>query len=326
MLDDRNGTYRLASIRQADKPYVDGYVWRMSWGGFDTGTTGPEYHLDAADAAVIALQALSNNHNNRMKLSLGMYGLEVPTYVLNSAQETYTARLFGNNGTALTAVPWDSTAQAHFRNFIQALASHPVYDAVSGTSIAFRDHPALGQIVAPILGQQWYRDQGDLASLTSYTREKYIQGVLDCIHIVRDAFPNKPVYVGFFSLTDAQRSPSLDSDMLAALTSEFDGVKNPRVAVFQELLRGDAPSTAGSYGKNLLTAHASGCPVMFQACSPWINKSLCTFTPGDDSPENGLNYGYNTFGTLYYEMYTADLSEPSWASMFQQWHDFLQAQ
>jgi hypothetical protein len=149
---------------------------------------------------------------------------------------------------------------------------------------------------------------------------------LDCIHIVRDAFPNKPVYVGFFTLNDNQYSPPLDTDMLAALTSEFDGVKNPRVAVFQELLRGDAPSTAGSYGQNLLAALAAGCPVMFQACSPWIDKSLCEFTPGDDSPENGFNYGYNTFGTLYYEMYTADLNEPSWASMFQQWHDFLQAQ
>lgn len=324
MLDDRSGTYRLGSLWQANKPHIDGYVWRISWDELDTGITAPTYHLDALDSAVSALQALSNNQDNRMKLSLGMYALEVPTYVLNSAAETYTALLFGNTGTAETAVPWDVSSQTYFRNFVQAMANHPVYDAVSKTYIPFRDHPALGQVVAPIIGMQWYRDQGPVTSSPNYTRTKFIQAIIANIHIIRDAFPNKPVYLGFFGMNDDTKSPSLDSALLSAIMSEFDGTKKPRIGFFEELLRGDAPGLSGSNGKNLLDAHNGGNPILFQACSPWLTKNLCDFTPGDNSPENGLDHGYNDFGATYFEMYAADLANPAWTTMFTQWQSFLQ--
>ncbi len=328
LLDDKSAPSRTGSMRQADKPYIDGFTWRMPWTSFDTGVSAPSYNFSAVATAVSSLQALTNNKNNRMKLTLALFNQEVPQYVLNSSQNTYTTDATGASGSVLTVLPWDSTGLQHFRNFVHALAEYKVYDAMSGQTVAFRDHPALGQIDAGILGMQSYRDIRSFAVVANagYTREKFVQAVLDCVHAVRDEFPNKNVYMGFFSMDDDTRSPSLDSEVLAAMKSEFDGVKNPHVGFFQELLRGDAPSMNGDYGKNLLTGGLNGSPVLFQACSPWINKSLCTFTAGDDTPENGFNNGYNNYGALYYEMYAADLAEPSWQSMFQQWHDFLQAQ
>jgi hypothetical protein len=328
MLDDKSSPYRTGSMRQADKPFIDGFTWRMPWKSFDTGTTGPSYNFASVDTAVSSLQGLSNNRNNRMKLTLALFVQEVPQYVLNSASATYTADLLGDGGTAQTVLPWDTAAQGHLRNFVHALAEHKVYDSVSGSYIAFRDHPALGQIDAGVLGMQSYRDISGVNVLanSSYTREKLVAAVVACIRIVRDEFPSKFVYCGFFSMKDDTRSPSLDSEVLAAVNSEFDGANKPHIGFFQELLRGDAPNPNGDYGKNLQTGFANGQYVMFQACSPWINKSLCTFTPGDDTPENGLLHGYNNYGALYFEMYAADLANTPWQSMFQEWHDFLQAQ
>lgn len=326
LLDDKSGPNRLGSISSANKPFIDGFVWRMHWKSFDTGTTGSNYNFTAFNDAISKLQALSNNQNNRMKLTLALFAQEVPAYVLASAAETYTA--VGVGGTSVTApAPWDANALAHYRSFIHAMAEYKVYDAVSKTYIALRDHPALGQVDAPILGMQSYRDRGGTtpADLASYDRDKFIEAILASIHIVRDEFPNKPVYVGFFSMNDNTRTPSLDSEVLAAVTGEFNGVTHPRIGLFQELLRGDAPSLLGDYGKNLLAGRAGGCYIMFQACSPWINKSLCTFTAGDDTPENGFNHGYLNYGALYYEMYLADLTNSAWTTMFQEWHDFLRA-
>lgn len=328
LLDDKSAPSRTGSMRQADKPYIDGFTWRMPWTSFDSGVSGPSYNFSAVTTAITSLQSLSNNKNNRMKLTLALFNQEVPQYVLNSSQNTFTTDAAGAGGSVLTVLPWDPTGLQAFRNFVHALAEYKVYDAVSGQTVAFRDHPALGQIDAGILGMQSYRDISSFTVVANpgYTREKFIQAVLDCLHAVRDEFPNKNVYMGFFSMDDNTRTPSLDSQVLAAITNEFDGVKNPRVGFFQELLRGDAPSMNGDYGKNLLSGGAAGCPILFQACSPWINKSLCTFTAGDDTPENGFENGYNNYGALYYEMYAADLAESSWQPMFQQWHDFLQAQ
>jgi hypothetical protein len=329
MLDANSGSYRLGILSKADLPYVDGYAWRMQWTAFASGTTTGVYNFAGVDAAISQLQALRNNVNNRMKLTLALFVQQPPTYVLSKAQETFQTKLPGGSGLATAPVPWDANTLAEYAKFTKALGDHQVYDAVSGTSVQFRNHPALGQINAGIIGLQGLRDlSGNLTVHPSYTRPKFIDAVLDNIHAVHDQFPNKPTYVAYFSMKDGTRNPSLDEELLAAINTEFDGRDNlhARLGLFQEALRGDNPIPGGNgLADNLIEGRAGGAFIMFQACGPWLTKLFCDWLATDNTPANGLNLGYGTYGALYYELYEADITHSGYTSTLQQWHDFLQA-
>jgi hypothetical protein len=328
MLDANTGLYRLGLLARANLPYVDGYAWRMPWTAFDTGTTTGVYNFIAIDTAISQLQSLSNNQNNRMKLSLVLNIQQPPAYVLSKAAETFQAQLPGNNGTATVPVPWDANALAEYAKFTKALGDHLVYDAVSRTYIPLRDHPALGQINAGIIGLQAIRDLGgNCTAHPSYTRSKFVQAIRANVHALQDQFPAKPTYLAYFSMQDSTRNPSLDEDLIAALNAEFDGstTARPHIGLFQEALRGDNPIPGGNgLANNLVAGHEGGCFILFQACGSWLNRTFCTWSATDTTPANGFTLGYGTYGALYYELYEADISYSGYTSTLQQWHDFLQ--
>src|ERR1051325_8062104 len=131
----------------------------------------------------------------------------------------------------------------HYRTFLNALASYEVFDSSTGTMVALRNHPTLGPIRVSVLGRDHVaRDPFDnLATISSYTRSNYLNAVTNAILAVRDEFPSKFLYVGFFSLTDGNDAPPLDLAVLDAIDTEFDGVIRPRIGLFQEVLTGDNP-------------------------------------------------------------------------------------
>ncbi len=327
MLDAKDNQYRLSLLSKANLPYVDGYAWRMPWTAFDTGTTTGVYNFAAVDEAIAQLQALSNNTTNRMKLGLALNVQQVPTYVLNKAKEKFSTQLPGGKGFATVPVPWDAAALAEYAKFTKALGDHKVYDAVSKTNIPLRSHPALSHINAGIIGLQAIRDlSGGLTAHSSYSRTKFISGVLSNVHALQDQFLTKTTYLAYFSMKDSTRSPSLDDDLLAAITAEFDGADSthPHIGLFQEALRGDNPMPNGNgLADNLLAGAIGGCNVMFQACGSWLKRTFCTWSSTDKTPANGFTLGYNTYGALYYELYEADITYSGYVSTLQQWHTFL---
>jgi hypothetical protein len=319
LLDNRQGSNRLSSLRYLNRPWIDGFAWRMSWQAFDKGTTGPRYNFSSIDWAISKLQAMNK------KLSLFLNVQEVPDYVRVDADELYGTKVPYWEYTANTCVPWDQPSLEHYRNFLKALGSHLVYDKISDQYVPLRDHPTLGPIRAGVLGRAHVgRDQfGDLPTIPSYTREKYLQAVRNCLMAMQNQFPSKPIHVGFFSIADEIASPSLDSALLTMIDTTFDGVLRPHIGLFEECMTGDRPTRNGIYGLNLLSSNFRGSPILFQALGSWRDHSFGDWTPGDDSPANGFRYGYYVYGCRYYEMYAEDLYHAPFQPTFQWWHDFF---
>jgi hypothetical protein len=253
----------------------------------------------------------------------------VPAYVVADADETYVTTVpdGGSQYTTLTCAPWDGPSFVHYTNFLHALAEFPVYDCASGQMVPFRDHPTLGLMRVGVIGRRhFHRDQfDDLVTLPTYTRQKYIDAAIACVKAAQDAFPNHSMHVGFFTVKDNVTTPSFDSDMLAAVATNFDGVSRPRIGVFQENWTGDKPKTTSLQGQNLLVAHSNGSPVRFEALGSWLNHSPGSWTAGDNTPDNGFNFGYNNYGAVYYELYIADVKNAPFEPVFTTWHSFFES-
>lgn len=311
----------LSSVKKADKDFVDGFAWRLHWKDLDSGVLAPRYDFSSVDSIVGDLQRMDK------RLTMALFVQEVPLYVLASSNERFYTVVPGEGDTTYRVpapVPWDQAAIRHYRRLMQALAEHPVYDAETGRSVPFRDHPTLSGLRINVIGMHGLPGQNrDLVGHPSYTRAKFIQGILDNLHAGMDAFPKVPAWLEYQSMKDQTKKPSLDSEVLAALASEFDGVRTPRIGLFAEYLRGDAPKPESQAGKNLIAWREGGGPVMFQACGPWCTHGLCNFSPGDDSPENGFVLGFGTYGALYYEFYNPDLESEAFQPVFERWHNLL---
>lgn len=312
---------KAASVRNADKRFVDGFAWRLRWKDLDSGVVAPRYDFSAVDSIVADLQRMNK------KLTMALFVQEVPFYVLAASKDRFLTVVPGDGDTTYRVpapVPWDQAAIRHYRRFMQVLAEHPVYDAETGRPVAFRAHPTLAGLRINVIGMHGLPGQNrDLVKHPSYTRAKFIRGILDNVNAGLDAFPAVPAWLEYQSMKDQTKKPTLDSEVLAALAAEFDGVRKPRIGLFAEYLRGDAPKPESQAGKNLIAWREDGGPVMFQACGPWCTHGLCNFSPGDDSPENGFVLGLGTYGALYYELYNADLEFEAFQPVFERWHNLL---
>lgn len=304
----------LDDLSGLDQPFVDGLALRIGWDFLDTGTNAPAYDFSVIDEAIAAVQAVGK------KLTLALFVLEAPEHVLASAGQVWDAPAISGGTTVRTVIPWDAAALADYRAMMAALASHAVWDASSGTMKPLRDHSALGQINAGIMGLQAVRDvSGSLIQQPGFTRAVFIQAMLGSVHAVRDNFPDKGVYVAFWGIDDGQE-PDAGDEQLVALLNEFDGTRNPMVGLFNEALRGDSPGLYPYQGATL-----NGYYMLFQACGSWALQSLCNWSQGDTRPANGFAYGYDNFGARYYEIYQDDILTSAFASDFNLWHGILNA-
>jgi hypothetical protein len=315
--DKSGGGFGLVSA--CNKPFIDGFTARVAVTGFIKSDGG--YDFSALDAAVAQLQAMDKG------LTVELFMQSIPATWLAHATDTFLVDPIGSDTNLVrTACPWDAGAFADYSAFVSACASHLVRDAATGQMVPFRDHPTLKHWNASLMGLMSVRDgatsQTKLVNHPNYTRERFKQAVLSHVKLCTDQFPRKVVFLGYFAMTDSTASPPLDSVLIPALCEQSKG----RLALFQENLRGDAPRTTINLGQNMLAGKTCGLWTMWQACGQWKTHSPCTFTTGDDSPENGFNWGFGMYGNLYYELYSLDLGNAAWSAMFQTWHDFIAAQ
>jgi hypothetical protein len=340
--DDIHGIYILGNVElknlaETDEEFIDGYALRFGWMNVDHGTTegGPDYDFAIVDTAVATLEAIDKT------MTMGIDVQLVPDYVLDNAEITYITTVPGPGHTefeAETPVTWDANTLASYTDFMTALATHPVCRTGATCDdrdkVPLRDHPVLAGIRITILGMGKLRQtsnntEGTIFEVPSYTRERFVDAVIDNLHAAQDQFPAIPTWVPYFSVDDSVAGtppdPSLDEVLLAAITDEFDGSSRTRpvIGLFQELLKGDTPPATSTNGINLLAGTDAGAFVAFQACGGWSDGSLCTFDPADTTPENGFALGHGTYGARYYELYAGDLANPDFTAMLTTWRTFL---
>jgi hypothetical protein len=317
---------RDGAIRQAS--YVDGYALRIRWA--DLELTRGVYDFAIIDNIVARLPA-------GQKLSLIIVPGGEPAYLAEAPGVT-TWDDTNAVPEVMRAAPWDPYLRQRRDAFLQALASHPIPGG--GT---FAQWPPLLAINPNLAGGfTGIRDPVavNLSNLPGYTRAGFLAAVQDELrNVVRD-FPSAFVQIGFWNVTDRENAnyggAAAWECIRQTLLAEFNGGAEPRIGFFQEnlaagrQLRGvdpvDGRPLAGGIAAPLAESQSqTWCA--FQALGSWIapfdfssiEKTLYG-TVGD-----GLEYGYNTFGAQYFELYVADLDTASVQPEVQRWHDFLAA-
>jgi len=330
VLDSQGGTLvngiSLRDNNIRDYPFVSGYTWRQVWSTFET--SEGVYDFSLIDAIIAKL---IQKGEKKLTLLIGNAGSQEPAYI--AAHPGVTTRDWVDtktNSTYPRAVPWDPYLQERLVVFTEALANHLVPDT-SGTMVPLRDHPILDQVDLGLAGLGRIRNEKGIAisSLPGYTRQNLINAVLANLHAATDKFPKKFTSVGLWNVTDQTASPALWDDLRLAILGEFDGVKNPRVGFFQENLAASIDLDTGELTGTPSTAFAAPLYlskdqtfIVFQALETWGKSDKTANT----TPPDGINYGYTTYGSLYYELYVNDVDDPAMASSYQTWHDLFQTQ
>ena len=119
------------------------------------------------------------------------------------------------------------------------------------------------------------------------------------------------------------------------ILTNFNGVARPRVGFWMENLAANRPAADTDPWSGLpsttftapLFLSQENTFVGFQVLGSWSRP----FDPAhvdnllNASPEDGMDYGFNTFQCRYYEQYQADVDFANYTAEFQHWHDFLNA-
>jgi hypothetical protein len=179
---------------------------------------------------------------------------------------------------------------------------------------------------ASIVGLLGFRELSNtLINHPHYTRERFVQGIVDAVAINRQAFHRKFGFLALFSMSDATGDPSLDDAVYARLGTEFNVSGKPSLGFFQETLSdiGPRPDALGK----LLAAAAPNTYLLFQALRPW------TLPPGTTRPEEiasatpitGVEFAWANYGATYVELYGADILASQNETGLRAWNRFLNA-
>jgi hypothetical protein len=293
-----------------DLDFVAGFTARFGWNLLET---GPDtYDFSKLDAVAAALEPL------HQKLTVEILVADTPAHVLEGLTETW----MNSSGTTV-GVPWDDKLISAWDDFNRALAEHQVARS-DGTKVAFADHPVLATLNAPIVGLGSVRElTGTLVTLPDYDRQKLIDGALRSIHSVRDRFPGKDTFVGFFRMTDADDSVPLDEALGEAMLDEFvRGQPDTTFGFFQENLADSTPDP-NTFSKLFLELGSESW-LMFQALTPWLKP----FQGMEDSvtsgtPVTGVEFAYTAFGARYVELYPSDLDDTKVQAALRPWGQCL---
>ncbi|MCC7012411.1 MAG: beta-galactosidase [Planctomycetes bacterium] len=320
-LEQPRGLYAFAGASNPasflDHDFVAGYLQRVSWAEFEP--SPGQYEFAAIDSFVAQTEAKSRS------MTLIVFAAMPPAWLLaQPGVATYTHPSFG-----LTVVPWDATALARWDLVAQALADHLVPSAAhAGALVRLADHPVLRQINAPVVGMNSLRAIPNAHTmLPGYDRTRFTNAVLQSVHSIRDRFPSKFAYCGFFPLQDTSQLPPLWQHIDAQFDAHFDGVSAPMLGRFQELWAASKdpltqvvtgqPSATG-LGQPLLASPATSY-VMLQAQQGWECPFANPNTVANATPDDGLRFAYDTYGCTYYEVYPCDLDEPAHAADLREW-------
>jgi hypothetical protein len=304
--------------------FVTGYTYRKGW--YDFEPSKDHYDFSGLDSTLSELNAMGK------KLSLDMLSSDKtePGYLADQPGVTtwvYTdqnPRAQGYGQPVKKPVPWDPYVQSRSGLFMQQLANHQT-PSPSGGTVAFRDNPALVQLVVIIPGLGSIREgpgeaaTPELTILPGYTRDGLIQAILATLHAAADNFPGKAISIPFFQVTDNTSSPPLMEAINDAIQSEFDGVKNPKIGYFAENLA--AHNTGGGVicgpdgSKEPLSLAKGKTWVALQMLESWTHPFNTSAVQGT-TPTDAIDCANRLMRSTYFEVYVPDLLNPDWASSF----------
>ena len=303
-------------VAKFDFDFVSGYTLRVVWSDLESWNStsqSPQYDFSRIDTTIEQARARGK------RVTLEIFVNKVPDYVLGLPGVVTWTNPHPTQG-GVQVVPWDATALQVYRTMIQALADHPV----TGTTWRFADHPSLESVDAPIVGLQGLRELSNtLINHPDYTRERFIQGVVDSVAISRQAFRQKFGFLALFSMSDATSDPSLDDAVYARLGTEFNVSGKPALGFFQETLSdiGPRPDALGK----LLAAAAPNTYLLFQALRPWTLPSGVS-RPAEiasATPITGVEFAWANYGSTYVELYGADILATQNSAGLRAWNRFL---
>ncbi len=305
---------RDANVR--DYPHVDGYVLRTDWGVLE-----PE---DGVTDFTIIDNIFSKLPANQ-KLSLIVSG--VPDWLVAlPGITTWTA----GTPAVTKPLPWDLLMQERLRRLLEALGSHTV------GGVPLRDSSRLAAINVSVPGlKSGIRDPEEIKirDMPGYSRAAMEAALLTHLAHVTGNFPKVPVQIGFWTYNDSTANPAAWEELRQAILAQHNGVTKPRVGFWMENLaanRAAAEDPAWSGLPNTSFAGAlfesqgeafSG----FQMLSSWGRPFNSAHVDNDlnGSPEDGMDYAFNTFQSRYFEVYQFDVDFDKFDAEFQRWHDFL---
>jgi hypothetical protein len=211
-------------------------------------------------------------------------------------------------------VPWDENMLLAMQNLAQAESNFMV------DGVALKNHPNVKQIDAPVGTANSIR----LINLPkNYTADLYKQSVRRSIRIWADAYPDKHIYTGLFTVKDGTRTTSTTlstADSLRdQLLQEFNGIDKSRINFFVEFWTGLSPVVNSN---TLLNAVKDQTSIMLQACGAWTGQDLpvwahCKWIEPIDSPMLGFNHALGHLNVTYFEMYQDDLLNPNYTNQLE---------
>lgn len=305
-------------VAKFDFDFVSGYTLRVPWTDIETwneAAQAPQYDFTRMDSTLEELRSRGK------KMTLEIFITKAPSYLLEPPGIGTWTNPHPTQG-GIQPLPWDVRALAAYQAMIQHLADHQV----SGTSWRIADHPALESVDAPIVGLQGLRDLSNtLINHPDYTREKFIQSIVDALTINRMAFSKQNGFLALFLMDDNEAGVSMDQAVCDRLQTEFNVPGKPTLGYFQETLSDAGPrtDTLGS----LLHAAAPHTYIMFQALRPW------TLRPGDPvppeiasgSPITGIRHAWRNYRSTYVEIYGGDILNTANTESLRAWNRFFHA-
>jgi hypothetical protein len=312
--------YVPGEIAKFDYDFVAGYTLRVPWTDletWDSGTQSPVYNFTRIDSALEELRTRGK------RMTLEIFISKVPNHVLTQAGTVTWNNPHPNFG-GTQVVPWDTNALTAYAALMQALSNH----VVAGTSWRIADHPVLQSVDAAIVGLQGLREvSGVLVTHPAYTRDLFLEAVVQSVRLSRDAFPGKYGFLALFLMEDGVSSPSLDDTILARLLTDFNQPGKPTLGFFQETLSDTGPSASG-VGALLATASPQTYTLL-QALRPWtLNARDNGVRPAEiasATPLAGLERAWTQFGAAYVELYGADIINTANHEGLRRWSRFLRA-
>jgi dienelactone hydrolase len=330
VLDSSAGrTINGVSMRDANlrtNAPVSGYVLRAAWETLEPAQGVYAFTLISNLLALLPA---------RQRLSLILTPQD-PAYIAATPGVT-TWQDEDLNGNPLTrAVPWDPFLRTRRRAFLAALAQ-----AQFG-GVAFSNHPSL-LMLNPYLpgGHTGIRDPNlmHLRDMSGYSRSNLLAAVQNELRTLTGNFPGRLVQIGLWPITDSENAAygglTAHEYIRQQLLAEFNGSTRPRVGFFMENLAAARPApgvdpvtgTPNPAWAMDLALSKTNTWVGFQALGSWSHP----FNPDhvdnttNGTPADGIRFGFETYGSTYFELYVSDVDQASYLEELTGWHARLTA-
>ena len=315
-MDGGAGTFRDANIRDYD--FIEGYAWRVQWADFEVARGVYDF---TSLAYILDQLALIDK-----KLSI-LIIWDLPTYLIESPEiDTW------EDDGVLKPSPWDVDLQARHREFVTAFAEYAAPDpAENGALVAMKDHSMLSFIHVTIPGMPRNSlrngDTTNVADVPGFTRENLAQAIGAALGNWNEHFPAHAKLMSLWTIQDSNRAEPLWQ------FAQEELARHGNVGLFQDNLQArqlcndcDLVTGPPEEGMGQALSHEvlwSG----LQMLGSWLNPAPQHQDNLEGGiPDQGIDYAFNAFGTLYYEVYVPDLDNVDWHQGFRQWQELFAAE